>query len=167
MPNSPNTPPNSNSPPDEKASILRAAAAVTVVLGIVILGGGAVELLLDRRPLPAPDGASGALVPLPPGGEEVAQQRGRNEVTLHYRAPGRAGEVMQFYRVAMVEQGWREVELEDAPFDEGLLAFSRGGETCMMRISEISPGGPAAVTVVVMGGTSGSPFAAPYEEVEP
>ena len=153
--------------PDERASLLRAAAAVTAVLAVVILAGGAVEWLLDWRPRPPlEEGGAEALVPLPPGGEEVAFQSGREGVTLHYSAPGRVGEVMQFYRVAMVERGWRLLDLEEAADDDGLMAFARPGETCIMRISETAPGGPAAITAVLVS-PAAPPFGAPYEETEP
>ena len=141
-----------------------AGAAVAAVL----LGG----VWLTRVAMPLPPGTGSApgqadVFPEPPRGEMLAAQEGDEAVTYHFSTPLRPGEVLQYYRVAMNELGWRLLDLGEADLEEDILAFSRGSQTCIMRVSEFSPGGETSVTAVIQLRPAPSPLRAPYEQPAP
>lgn len=144
----------------------RRAALAGAVAAAVLLGG--VWLARVAMPLPAGTAPEEAdAFPKPPRGETLAAQEGDEAVTYHFRTPLRPGEVLQYYRVAMRELGWRPLQLGEADLEEDILAFSRGSQTCIMRVSEFATGGETSVTAVIQTRPSPSPLRAPYEQRTP
>ena len=142
--------------------------ALAVAAGLAVLVAGGVLLRVGFGP-PArrafTQGPAG--IPPPPGGRVVAAQKARNAATLHFRSPALPREVIQYYRLSLPDDGWREVELRPEASAGDILAFSRGRRTCIMRVSETSRGAETAVTVVVQERDAAGPNRLPYEERKP
>ena len=148
------------------ASPVRAVCAVSAALALLVLAGWLGAKTAGSRAASAPrQSREESLLPLPAGSEVLALQRGEEAATLHGVAPGGEGAVMQFFRVALADEGWSELALDEEIAEDGLLAFWRSGETCIIRVTGASSGA-SAVTAVVMSGAPQAPFSGPYEEME-